>query len=295
MGQVNNTKTFVTGETVTFDKLNNLKDPLVTEFNSNIDNTNIKSNAQIAYSKLTLTDSVINADIKSDAAIAGSKIAPDFGSQAVTSTGEFTGNSFQMPETTAPATAASEGALYTKDTGGQPELFYREESSGDEVQLTAAGVVNGSVANGAVLQVVNTITGAVATGTTVMVNDDSIPQNNEGNEFMTLAITPASTSNKLIIEVIAFASPDASDINIMALFQDSTANALAVTADDATANAQRTTVLTHFMSAGTTSATTFKVRIGQVAAGTFTFNGVSGSRKYGGVIASSITITEVKA
>jgi hypothetical protein len=49
--------------------------------------------------------------------------------------------SLQLTETTAPATAASEGALYTKDTSGQPELFFREESSGDEVQVTSGGSV----------------------------------------------------------------------------------------------------------------------------------------------------------
>ena len=46
-------------------------------------------------------------------------------------------------EGTAPSTAAGEGKLYTKDTSGQPELFYREESDGDEVQITSAGNVVG--------------------------------------------------------------------------------------------------------------------------------------------------------
>ena len=46
------------------------------------------------------------------------------------------------------------------------------------------------------------------------------------------------------------------------------------------------------MVAGTTSETTFKVRFGGNASGTMTFNGRLGSRKYGGVFASSITITE---
>ena len=47
-----------------------------------------------------------------------------------------------LPEGSAPATAAGEGALYTKDTGGQPELFYREESSGNEIQITNAGALS---------------------------------------------------------------------------------------------------------------------------------------------------------
>ena len=45
----------------------------------------------------------------------------------------------QMPEqASAPATAANEGGLYTKEENGASELFYREESSGTELQLTNA-------------------------------------------------------------------------------------------------------------------------------------------------------------
>jgi hypothetical protein len=47
------------------------------------------------------------------------------------------------------------------------------------------------------------------------------------------------------------------------------------------------------MTAGTIIATTFKVRVGCSGAGTTTFNGVAGGRIFGGVMASSITITEV--
>ncbi len=53
--------------------------------------------------------------------------------------------SLTLAETTAPSTSASEGAVYTKDTGGQPELFYREESDGDEVQITDSGGLSGGV------------------------------------------------------------------------------------------------------------------------------------------------------
>lgn len=51
-------------------------------------------------------------------------------------------------------------------------------------------------------------------------------------------------------------------------------------------------IFNHIMTAGTTSATTFKVRCGGNAAGTTTFNGQATARKYGGVMASSIQITE---
>jgi len=150
---------------------------------------------------------------------------------------------------------------------------------------------------GNVIQVVNTQTGASATGTTTIPFDDTIPQNTEGTEFMTLAITPTSATNKLLIQVIAVGSHSAAtQLTTLALFQDSTANALAaVIQTEATAGYFHNFPLNHYMTAGTTSSTTFKVRIGSSSAGTFTFNGNSGSRIYGGVMASSITIWEVAA
>lgn len=152
---------------------------------------------------------------------------------------------------------------------------------------------------GSVVQIANTQTGAVATGTTVMVDDDSIPQNTEGDEYMTLAVTPTNASNILYIDVVAVISNSSSSAGTLmcALFQDSTANALAASAEAYDTNSDtrpRTMTFRHKMTAGTTSATTFKVRAGFDAAGTTTFNGQSGSRILGGVLASSITITEIK-
>lgn len=49
----------------------------------------------------------------------------------------------RLPEQSpSPSTPASYGAVYTKDSGTQPELYYREESDGDEVQLTSNGAIN---------------------------------------------------------------------------------------------------------------------------------------------------------
>ena len=148
------------------------------------------------------------------------------------------------------------------------------------------------------VQMVNTQTGAVATGTTTMPSDDTIPQNTEGDEYMTLAITPKSTSNKLVITVIASFENSSTNPKIqMALFQDATAGALAAAQEAHASGNTRpiNIVLTHTMTAGTTSLTTFKIRAGGAASGTTTFNGIGGARSLGGVMASSITIEEVAA
>lgn len=152
-----------------------------------------------------------------------------------------------------------------------------------------------SVPTGGTVQVVNTQTGAVNTGTTTIPLDDTIPQNTEGTEFMTLAITPTNSSNKLKIEVVFNGTYSVAAWLIVALFQDTTANALATFMNyQQTGTAASNSVFTHYMTAGTTSATTFKVRAGGQTAGTVTFNGQSGGRLFGGTIASSITITEIK-
>lgn len=157
-------------------------------------------------------------------------------------------------------------------------------------------IVGVAGAVGKLVQMVSVQDGAVASGTTTMPYDDTIPQNTEGNEFMTLAITPTSATNKLVIEVNGVTVSSTSGVRVMtALFQDTTANALAATmVYTPSAALPQTNVLTHTMTSGTTSTTTFKVRIGSDNAGTITFNGQAGTRRMGGVMASSIIIEEIE-
>jgi len=149
--------------------------------------------------------------------------------------------------------------------------------------------------NGKVLQVVNFQTGALATGTTLIPNDDTIPQITEGDEYMTLAITPTSATSKLRIDVVIgmFGIPGSNSQNAVALFVGTTANALASVSDyKPTGGTMNAYSFSHNMTSGVTSTLTFRVRANGHVAGTYTFNGWSGARRHGGVIASSITITE---
>lgn len=146
------------------------------------------------------------------------------------------------------------------------------------------------------VQQVRAITGAVATGTTVLPVDDTIPQNTEGDQYLTLSITPKNASNMLVIECVFNYAGSVSSSPGMALFQDSTANALAAVWDSITGTSTASKlILTYYMPAGTTSATTFKIRAGLNTAGTLTFNGGSSARIFGGVMASSLIITEYSA
>ena len=148
---------------------------------------------------------------------------------------------------------------------------------------------------GHIVQTVSTMFGAVATGTGLMALDDTIPQISEGNEFMTQAITPKSDTNKLFIEVVWQGTISVAHGFIVALFQDSTASALAGLQENrATVNHSKSLSFNHYMTSGTDSSTTFKVRAGACATATTTFNGNAGSRVLGGVMASSITIYEIQ-
>ena len=167
--------------------------------------------------------------------------------------------------------------------------------SGEDGRIGPPGPAgaDGGAGGGAFVQRVSTQTGAVASNSTTIPLDDSIPQNTEGSEYMTLAITPTDAANKLQIDVSFFGSAATAAEIAVALFQDTTADALAAdSVTDETNTARRQVLITHTMTAGTTSATTFKVRAGTSSGSELTFNGVSAGRLYGGVAASSIVITE---
>lgn len=329
--------------TITASALDGKVDPLATEFNGNIENTNIKASAGIVYSKLNLTGNVVYADLSATAlsavtqtlAMSGKAInwakGSDIASATTTDIGAMVGNygdvtgtttitglgtvqagtfrivrftgaltlthngtSLLLPSASNITTAANDVAGFVSLGSGNWKCVWYQRYDGKALVPTTP-TASTSLA-GSVIQVVNTQTGAVATGTTVMPDDDiAPPQNTEGDEYMTLAITPNHASNKLKIQVTAVLAVSTTVHIIAGLFQDSTANALAAWhIGNGVANVAGVYTFTHYMAAGTTSATTFKFRAGPASAATITFNGESGGRLLGGVMASSITITEIK-
>lgn len=137
------------------------------------------------------------------------------------------------------------------------------------------------------VQVQRTETGAVATGTTQIPADDTIPQITEGDQYMTQAITPTSAVNVLSVDAEGvFGNSSASAYTLTAaLFVDATANALA--AADAfgsgTAGSRSRIHLRHSRQAGSAAAQTYRIRAGANGAGTTTFNGSVSARLFGGV------------
>ena len=175
-----------------------------------------------------------------------------------------------------------------------PAGFDLKIASDETLDLKSQGTV--TMPTGSVLQVVYVQDLTVKTTTDTIPHDDTIPQNDEGVEVLSLAITPTSASNKLFFMAGGVcASSSSQDQYIIALFQDSTANALACTSCRGTSQThnEQNLTLNYQMTAGTTSATTFKIRLG-TGGGTLTTNGKNGGRFFGGVQTTALTIMEVQ-
>lgn len=147
---------------------------------------------------------------------------------------------------------------------------------------------------GQIVQTQRNQTGAVATGTTIIPFDDTIPQSSEGDQYLSQAITPTSAANLLVARAQILLSPSVAVVFTMALFQDSTPDALsAIETAPAGGGFEQILTLEHQLLATLTSSTTFKIRAGGGSPNTTTFNGRAGARVFGGVLNSYISVQEV--
>ena len=190
----------------------------------------------------------------------------------------------------------TDGNLITYDAAGAPAAV-ATGSSGQVLTSAGAGSPPTFAALsglGKTLQIVYAETTAASTGTTVMVNDDTIPQKTEGIEAITLAITPVSSTSRLVITGTVHFTNTAAGQRMWALFKDDGANAIWAGAKYDGDGTQLMGQI-HFteISANTTERT-YKVRGGNAGSGTNTFNGVSGARKYGAIPKTNLVITEIE-
>lgn len=157
------------------------------------------------------------------------------------------------------------------------------------------------IASGAAQIVVQKKTYKNATATSNTANaipiDDTIPQSNEGDEYWTVNFTPLRDDTDITVHCspLNFSSSGAGGNGtvVVALFKDSETDALATAENNpAFASGPGQVVLEATVPAANhgTSQITFKIRAG--AFSTTDFNGITGSRRYGGTKASVITITE---
>lgn len=137
------------------------------------------------------------------------------------------------------------------------------------------------------------ITDKVAAAT-VIPADDTIPQNTEGDEVLTVDITPNSPDSLLIIEAQSWGAPDTNTVFTMALFKDNETDARAAAATSVqTSDTLEACTVKAFVTPGSLSPITFRLRMGQAVAGTLAVNGGAASRLFGGVGITTLTVKEV--
>lgn len=132
--------------------------------------------------------------------------------------------------------------------------------------------------------------------TTQIPLDDTLPQSGEGTLLLSASITPKATTNLLCFRVVVPVVFGNSASAIVALFNSTSADAIAATVVTNSVGLGSVIVLEHVQLAGSTSAQTFNVRIGNNdGATTLAINGSGGTRKLGGVSQAILTVTEITA
>lgn len=156
---------------------------------------------------------------------------------------------------------------------------------------------NGCPLPGTVIQEVINQQSGVTTGTTVIPADITIPQNTEGDLYLSTSISYASKANVIEAEGAGQFAHSADPKMISALFTDSNVNAWRVAYATANANNNpvRIPALKHRTLPGAANPQVWKLRAGAPSAGTTTFNGTGGAGLFGGTFDSYLNVKEIMA
>lgn len=130
--------------------------------------------------------------------------------------------------------------------------------------------------------------------TTQIPGDDTIPQNTEGTEILSVSITPTSATNRLRIRThIVGSHGTTTGLTTSAVFSSASANAIsAVPITQPTAFGLLMWGQEYEYVPGVTTALTISVRVGP-SSGTFHTNGNSGGRFMGGASACTLVVEEI--
>jgi len=146
-----------------------------------------------------------------------------------------------------------------------------------------------------VVQRVVTASSSVVSGTAQIPLDDTIPQVTEGTQFLAVTITPRNASSTLVVEANVFLSSSNAVNGVTgAIHLASSADAIAAASLPVGATAETILSIRHSFVANTVAAIPVQLRLGGSGATTIHMNGSSaGARRFGGVAASSISVTEI--
>lgn len=185
------------------------------------------------------------------------------------------------------------GSNYTCVAGDR--VLLHKDNSGI-IQATIFADNGWSVTAGKIAQSLTTTTANYVGLSTQIPLDNTIPQNTEGTEILTRAITPKNASSTIRVTArMSITAPAGSGGTfIAALFKDTGADAIA--ADRVYCGAggiAQHIVVSYEESAGSTAARTYKLRGGPSSAITMYYNGNDSSRLLGGVSIVSLNVQEI--
>ncbi|MGM4911427.1 hypothetical protein [Rhizobium sp. 768_B6_N1_8] len=169
--------------------------------------------------------------------------------------------------------------------------------TGDVEVLSTGGLFNSIAPNGAVVDSGYAEYTANTNLSSVIPLDNTIPQNTEGTQILSVTITPKSTTNKLRVRFQGQATSTTNpSYPSWGIFRNGVANALRSGFVTQTNGGQLYQCADELeFVPGSTSAITITVRAGPGTAGNMTFNGNTGAPLHGGAMAATLTVEEIKA
>jgi hypothetical protein len=160
-------------------------------------------------------------------------------------------------------------------------------------KINDAAVTALKVASGMVVQVVSAEYATYASVTGASPPDDTIPQNTEGTQLVTLSITPSSSASKIVLYGQVYGSTDGNNQAIsVAIFRDAQADAIFTANDGIAATTFETLPFVYVDSPSTASAITYALRFG--TPNTFYINGSSTTRRFGGTAKTVLVAMEIR-
>ncbi len=178
--------------------------------------------------------------------------------------------------------------------GASAPQFVAPGSSGNVLLSNGTTWVSGTQTSGkAIVSATTYATYATLTGN--IPQDNTIPQNGEGTQIMSITYVPVNASSQLIINWQVFgATASGNQLLTTALFQDSGASALMTAYTDCpNGNGPPVEVCgTYETSAASTTSRTYNIRIGAASGNTFP-NGDGSSRLFGGTSVCNMQVIEI--
>jgi hypothetical protein len=145
-----------------------------------------------------------------------------------------------------------------------------------------------------VVQQIRATTTTSGTSATTIPADDTIPQNTEGTELLTVSITPTNSNSVLVIEYDFWGVLTNAGIGTAALFVDTTADAIYSQQNVTVSTSPQNLHGRYYLTAGSTSARTYKLRFGGSASSAW-LQLIAGSTYYSTTDRINLTVTEYTA